>query len=115
TRGPEAFLEVAARALPLIQFMLDRTLGQADLTTLDGRTRAVSAATPLLKAIQDPVAQEQYAHYVADRVAVSDGAVMAKLGTPAGRGAGRPAPVEAEPGPRKLSPQHRAEWEMLKL
>jgi DNA primase len=115
-RGADEFQVVAKEARPLIQFMLDRTLDQADLTSLDGRTHAAAASSPLLEGVQDPVAREQYVHYVADRVRVSDAAMTAKLGsgTPHAGPKSTEQP-EAEGPPRKLTPQHRVEWEMLKL
>ena len=115
-KGAEAFVQVAARALPLIQFMLDRTLAQADLTSVDGRTRAVGQAAPYLEGVQDPVAREQYVHFVADRVGVSEGAVEAKLsGARVRRSAPEAPAAELDPAARRLTPQHRVEWEMLKL
>jgi DNA primase len=116
-RGADEFRQVAKEALPLIQFMLDRSLDQADLVSVDGRTRAAAAATPLLEGVQDPVAREQYVHYVADRVGVSDAAMVAKLGSGTRQAATGPASTQEETDapPRKLTPQHRVEWEMLKL
>ena len=113
-RGADEFQLVAKEARPLIQFMLDRTMDQADLTSLDGRTRAAAAATPLLEGVLDPVAKEQYVHYVADWVRVSDAAMTAKLGS-APTSPVATDPPESEAPPRKLTPQHRVEWEMLKL
>jgi len=115
TRGSEAFVHAAARALPLIQFMLDRTLGQADLRSLDGRTRAATEAAPFLGTIQDPVAKEQYVHYVADRIGVSDAAVTAKLGGAPTRRGSDGTPADDNGALPKLTPPHRVEWEMLKL
>jgi DNA primase len=114
-RGPESFVEIAKAAIPLIQFMLTRTLTQFDLTTVDGRTRASNECMPLLDAIRDSVAQEQYAHYVADRIGVSDGAIMAKIGRAAVPAPAAQATAETPVLSVKLSPQHRVEWEMLKL
>jgi DNA primase len=131
--GAEPFHDLVKEAVPLIQFMLDRTLAGFDLATVDGRTQAANACLPLLQGIQDPVPREQYTHYVADRVHVSDGTMMAKLNA-APRAVGSPMQPSAgtrngprqngdndEPGPgfegppRKLSPQHQVEREMLRL
>jgi DNA primase len=116
-RGADAFHELAAAAVPLVQFMLDRTLRLFDLSTVEGRAQAANACVPLLEAIRDAVTQEQYGHYVADRVGASDGAVMAKLGAgpverPAGNGHGA---YDEQAPPRKLPPQHQVEREMLRL
>ncbi|MFN2543082.1 MAG: DNA primase [Actinomycetota bacterium] len=111
--GAEAFHDLAKQAVPLVQFMLDRTLVQFDPGSVESRTQAANACVPLLDAIHDVVTQEQYVHYVADRLSVSDAALTAKLGAlPAGNGA---AAVEQDPGLRKLPPQHQVEREMLRL
>jgi DNA primase len=109
-RGPDAFREAAAGAVPLVRYMLDRAISRFDLSTVEGRTRAVDAALPLVEGLQDAVPREQYAHHVADLVGVSDTAVLVKLGR---EGSGE-RPDGDVPG-RRSSPQHHVEREMLKL
>jgi DNA primase len=108
-KGPDAFREIAAHAVPLVRYMLDRAIHRFDLSNVEGRTRAVDAALPLVAGLGDGVAREQYAHHVADAVGVSDTTVLAKLERGAGDGE-----VEESPG-RRPSPQHHVEREMLKL
>jgi DNA primase len=109
-KGPAAFQDVAKEAVPLVRYMLDRSVQRFELSSVEGRTRAVDAALPLVEGLKDPVPREQYAHYLADLTRVSDTAVMVKL-----ERRSSPASLEPDPPGRKASPQHHVEWEMLKL
>jgi DNA primase len=113
TRGGEEFLAVAARALPLVEYMLVRGISGHDLATAEGRSRAVSTVLPIVAGLEDPVRREQYAGLLAERTGASTGAVMLELERMEGRRGGASQEGAAE-APRS-SPQQRVEWEMLKV
>jgi DNA primase len=117
-RGPEAFAEEAGRAVPLVEFMIRRTLRGRDLVTPEGRARAVQAALPIIDGLEDPVRRGQYAGLLADLAGVSSADVQLELGRP-GR---RPAPARTgapdrtERGPREArSAAREVEKEALKI
>ncbi len=118
-RGGEAFLDLARDAVPLVEYMLDRTLAGNDLRSLEGRATAVRAALPIVAGLADPVRREEYAHLLADRAGVSSSAVLLELeqaGAAAGAGVETGRRTEAEPpaAPR-VSPQDRVERQMLRM
>jgi DNA primase len=109
-RGGDAFRELAGSAEPLIGYMLRRTVGRADLSTIEGQSRAVSDALPILTGLSDPVRQREYAHVLADLAGVSDASVLLALERRMG---GRPAEVQQVV--KKVSARERVEREMLRL
>ena len=91
--GGEALRELAADAVPLVEYMLRRTLGRTDLASVEGQSAAVSAALPLIEGLSDPVRQSEYAHLLAELAGVTEASVVLALQrrmiAPA-RGGGRP-------------------------
>lgn len=108
--GGEAFREMAARAEPLVGYMLRRTVGRHDLSTVEGQAAAVAAALPLLEDLTDPVRRSEYAHLLAELVGVTEGSVVLALSR---RREGRPVPPER--AIKRASAQERVEREMLRL
>ncbi|MGH2653331.1 MAG: DNA primase [Actinomycetota bacterium] len=121
-RGPEAFATLADQAIPLVEFMLRRTLQDRDLTGPDGQARAVQEALPIVAGLQDSVRRSQYAGLLADLAGVSPSAVLLELERRPAEAA-RPrqrAAVGQEPDrPRRVvearTPAREVEKEALKL
>jgi DNA primase len=108
--GAEALRELAERAVPLVEYMIRRTVGRHDLSTIEGQSAAVAAAVPMLEALSDPVRQGEYAHLLAELVGVSEGSVVLALER---KLEGRPIDVAA--AVKRVSVQERVEREMLRL
>jgi DNA primase len=108
--GGEALRELAATAVPLVEYMLRRTVGRFDLSTVEGQSAAVAAGLPMLEHLQDPVRQSEYAHTLAELVGVADSSVVMALDR---RMVGRP--VEVQQAIKRASAQERVEREMLRL
>ena len=113
-RGAEAFSREAARAVPLVEFMIRRTLRGRDLTTPEGRARAVQAALPIVEGLEDPVRRGEYGGLLADLAGVSATDVELELSRSApGRREGASVPAAAAREPR--SPVREVEKEALKM
>ena len=108
--GGEAVRELAKGAVPLVEYMVQRTVGRHDLSSVEGQTAAVAAAVPLLEGLTDPVRQSEYAHLLAELAGVSEGSVVLALEQ---RLRGRP--VEVREAVKRASAQERVEREMLRL
>lgn len=108
--GGPAFRERMAEAEPLVEYMLRRTVGRHDLTTVEGQAAAVAAALPLLERLTDPVRLSEYAHLLAELVGVTEGSVVLALNR---RREGRPPPPEK--AITRATAQERVEREMLRL
>lgn len=128
-RGGGEFQGLAGRAVPLVEFMVERALHGADLGSVEGRAAAVRAGLPIVARLDDEVRRQEYAGLLADRAGVSPTAVFAELerlpsgvpepGRARGSKGGPSAPVRSNgdglsAGPLR-SPQQRVEWDMLKL
>lgn len=108
--GGEAFVALAARAVPLVEFMIARSLAGRDLTDVEEKARAVREAVGLLAHLSDPVRRHEYAGQLADRVAVPVGSILLELQQRSG------APSVEEPRtPARLAPTQKVEREALKL
>jgi DNA primase len=108
--GGEALRELSARAEPLVEYMVRRTVGRHDLSSVEGQTAAVAAALPVLEGLGDPVRQSEYAHLLAELADVTEGSVVLALER---KMAGRP--IELEKAVKRASAQERVEREMLRL
>ena len=108
--GGEALRELAATARPLVEYMVRRTVGRHDLSTVEGQTAAVAAALPVLEGLGDPVRQSEYAHLLAELADVSEGSVVLALER---RMSGKP--IELEKAVKRASAQEKVEREMLRL
>jgi DNA primase len=109
-RGGEALRELAREAVPLVEYMLARTVRRHDLGTIEGQSAAVGAALPMLEQLRDPVRQTEYAHRLAELVGVTEASVVLALDR---RMAGETAHVTQSV--RRASAQERVEREMLRL
>jgi DNA primase len=116
-RGPEAFDELAARAQPLVEYMIRRALRGKDLHAPEAQTRAVNEALPIVGGLEDPVRRGEYAGLLADLAGVSTNSVALSLER-MGRGTGR---TEAVRIPDRAAdsqvrvPAREVEREALKL
>ena len=109
--GAEDVRQAATRARPLVEYMVRRTIGRHDLTSVEGQSQAVSEAMPIIEGLTDPVRRSEYAHLVADLAGVTEFSVVQALDA---RRHGRPADVVVE-SPRRMSARDKVEREMLKL
>jgi DNA primase len=64
---PEALVKAVESASRFAQFKLDRVLDGTDITTPEGRARAVDRAVPVLREIPNELVREQYVQQVAGR------------------------------------------------
>ena len=108
--GGDALRELASRAVPLVEYMVRRTVGRHDLSTIEGQSAAVAGAVPLLEQLGDPVRQSEYAHLLSELAGVSEGSVVLALEQ---RLSGRP--VEVQQAVKRASAQEKVEREMLRL
>jgi DNA primase len=113
--GAEGMLRILDRSVPLVEFLLQRSLEDADTRTPDGRTRAVRRGIDVLRQIGDSLLRHEYALVLADRVSVDPFEVMRALDqqpqpTTSRRRAPGPAAVPATP----VAGHHRVEREALR-
>ena len=108
--GADGVREAAKRARPLVEFMVRRTIDRHDLSSVEGRSRAVADAMLIIEGLSDPVRRSEYAHLVADLAGVTELSVVQALET---RPRGTPD-KQVEP-PKRMSARDRVERELLKL
>jgi DNA primase len=108
--GADAVRQAARGARPLVEYMLRRTVGRGDLSTVEGQSAAVAEALPILEQLKDPVRRSEYGHLVADLAGVSEISVMQSLQRRLG---GRPDEIAKTM--KRATAQEKVEREMLKL
>jgi DNA primase len=107
------FAAMTESAVPLVEYMIGRSLRARDLTDLEERARAVRAGLALVAPLEDPVRREEYARVLADKVGEPERTVMLQLDrmlTMDGMSGG-----EAEQAIRRVPPSQKVEREALKL
>jgi len=109
--GADGVREAATGARPLVEYMVRRTIGRHDLSSVEGQSRAVADAMPIIEGLTDPVRRSEYAHLVADLAGVTEFSVVQALDA---RRGGGPGEVVVET-PRRMSARDKVEREMLKL
>jgi DNA primase len=65
TSGDTAVLDLVARRIPLVEFVLRNTVGRSDLDTAEGRVAAMDAGIPLVARIKDRALRDDYARRLA--------------------------------------------------
>jgi DNA primase len=112
--GGEAFEELADRAVPLVEYTIDRSLVGRDLTGLEERARAIRAGLALVAGLDDPVRRQEYARLLAGKVGEPELSVMLELEQM--QSALSPRSLQSDAGHRSRVPPHqRVEREALKL
>ncbi len=72
TSGDTAVLDLVARRIPLVEFVLRATTGRFDLDTAEGRTAALDRCIPLVARIKDHGLRDEYARRLAGLVGTDD-------------------------------------------
>jgi DNA primase len=70
--GDTAVLDLVARRIPLVEFVLRATVGRFDLDTAEGRATALDRGVPLVAQIKDHSLRDEYARRLAGLVGVDD-------------------------------------------
>jgi len=116
--GAEASEQLEAlveKAIPLIEYMIDRVLRGRDLTSPESQMRAVQdVARQILSRIKDDVLRQKYEVLLADKVGratISENTVMYEVDRLIG---GTEAPATKQ-GPPRVAPSQKVEREALKL
>jgi DNA primase len=119
--GADGMREVIESASPLLRFVIDRRLDAHDLTTPEGRARALASAAGVLASVRGSILAQDYTNHVADRLMTDYATVQAaaKSARPAFDGrAGAEAEADgagpAAPRMRREDAQTRAEVELAR-
>ena len=127
-QAAEAFGELASTAIPLVEYIIERSVAGRDLSTDQARLEAVQAGLAYVEPLENPMLRAHYAGLLAQRAGVAGRHVLEQLDRMvADRGAGPRARAgatangmkattgrESGAGPRR-SPRDRVEREALRL
>jgi DNA primase len=105
--GDTAVLDLVARRIPLVEFVLRATVGRFDLDTAEGRVNALDRGVPLVAQIKDRALRDEYARRLAGLVGVGDpldivARVRGLVRSGEQRGGARPGALPGEPAPTKV-------------
>jgi DNA primase len=98
--GGAAMRALVDAAKPFVRFRVERELDRADLTTAEGKDRAIDALRPVFAALPPSAVRVELEQLVADRTELSPSLVSSWLAQPASGGA---AAGEARPGGRETA------------
>jgi len=85
---PGRWADLVEEALPIVEFVFQRLLAEADLEDAKERAHIVDRMLPLLRDVRDPVEREAYAQKIARALQIEERTVLARLHQ-SGRGAVR--------------------------
>jgi DNA primase len=118
-RGGGAFEEIAEQAVPLVEYMIRRSLGTQELRSPEGQARAVRETLPIVAGLDDSVLRSRYAGVLANLVGVTSSSVLLELERSPrteSREVGRPQEVRKVGEVREVrAPIREVEKEALKL
>ena len=77
--GPDALVAAVEKAQSVLDFYLDQTARRSDLSTVQGKTRAIEAFKPLLANIQDAVRRDLMMREVSRRLGVDEPALRQEV------------------------------------
>ncbi|UGS37082.1 DNA primase [Capillimicrobium parvum] len=97
TDGADAMRSLVARSVPFVRFRVERTLALGDLTSAEGKDRAIEALRPAFATLGASVLQEELVAMVADRLDISAELARRLLYARSG-GDGESRPVAAPAG-----------------
>jgi len=108
---PEAWPEVVAKAVPIIDFYMQQVITDIDLTTANGKAKAVNRIAPIIKELSDDIKRYHYVQrlarllkmderYLLERFA-GQGGYRRRLGYKQGRSAAQPRAENKVTAPNK--------------
>ncbi|MBI2264381.1 MAG: DNA primase [Armatimonadetes bacterium] len=74
-KGPDAFRDHLARALPSIRYVLAQSLKRHDPGTLSGKEEIAKEVLPFIRAFKSPIAQDEHTRLLADTLKVREEAL----------------------------------------
>jgi DNA primase len=96
---PERLAAAVEGAVPFLRFRIDRVLGAADLSSVEGRARAAEAAVEVIREHPSDGVRDQYLMEVAGRCRIEPDTLRAALA--------RPAPAPRDDGGDRRNRRHR--------
>jgi len=115
-RDPVALAAAVAGAKPFLRFRLDRVLGAADLTSVEGRARAAETALAVVAEHPSDLVRDQYLMDVADHLRIEVDRLRAGLAGAGRAGSGRPGPTgPTRPAASRAPARDSAALEALRL
>ncbi|OGW22178.1 MAG: DNA primase [Nitrospinae bacterium RIFCSPLOWO2_12_FULL_47_7] len=77
--GAEPFLRQAKEAVPFLEYFIEKTIRNGDITTGTGRLNAVNIILPLLGSLSSSVERSEVVRHLSERVGVEDKALLSEL------------------------------------
>jgi DNA primase len=78
-RGRDAYLDVLKKSQPYLEYLLDRTAADHDLSSDEGRRRFLGAMLAVAARIPDPAARDQFGDRLAHKARITEEVVRAEV------------------------------------
>jgi DNA primase len=95
-KGGEAFQDELRRAVPLLEFWIQRLTERHDIDALEGKIRVLDEMVPRLRRLGNKVAVDHYAAMTAERLGIAESRIHEMLDRGAKARRQRPIELEAE-------------------
>lgn len=102
-KGPEAFRQAIAGAVPFLDFFLDAAAARYGRSTPDAKVQVIEEVLPLIRRVRNPIAASEYARRSADYLEIDPALVVSQLGRAAPAPELREKIVAVQP-PREMPP-----------
>jgi DNA primase len=72
----DVFQEMLSRAIPIVDFYIDKILSRSDLTSADEKARVVDEIYPILERIQNRIVRESYVRKLGEKLGLEEGLLV---------------------------------------
>ncbi len=79
-RGGESFREIVAGSMPLIEFLINRTIKKYDPYSVEGKKYIIDEIAPLLAKIESTLERNLYAQEVSSRLGIKEDIILSQFG-----------------------------------
>lgn len=80
-KGSDAFKELMKQAIPLLKYGINRRISRYDISSPEGKSRALVDALSILAPIKESLLAKEYAVYIASELHIPEQEVIARLDT----------------------------------
>jgi DNA primase len=86
--GAEPFMQLAAKAMPLLDYVLEQTIQKHEIATPQGKIRASEDLIPVLQKITNELERDLYIQKAASLLGIKEAYLITRIGTASGSAAG---------------------------
>ncbi len=79
-RGGESFREIVTGSMPLVEFLIDRTIKKHDPSSVEGKKHIIDEIAPFLAKMESTLERNLYAQEVSSRLGIKEDIIFSQFG-----------------------------------